>query len=202
MRKTFLTIFLAAMLVFGAMTVDYVLNSKEKPVSLHSVKTADIQESFSIHGNITRVGNINYITGKTKEPLKITEGAQASVYVDGIYYDGYLQSLEKISPSVYNACVSVISEEELIGEAEAHIYGDIDDNVILIPASCIFRDEKGKESVMVVTNNFCVKRNIVLGKIKNEKMLQVSEGLFENEKVILNPEGLKTGDKVYSTSTN
>ncbi len=196
MKKTLILIFSTALIVFSIMIFDYIFNSKETKVVLHTVKQTDIQESFSIKGKIEKSGNLNYITGKTKEPLKIKEGAQASVYIDGKYYDGYLQSLEKINSSLYNASVSVVAEEELNGEGEAFIYGGIDNDVILIPRSCFFQDEKGDTCVMIVINDFCVKRAITPGKIKMDNYSEVSEGLFENEKIILNPKNLQTGDKV------
>ncbi len=196
MKKTVILIFSTALILFFVMLSDYVINSKETKVTLHTVKKTDVQESFSIKGEVKKTGNINYITGKTREPLEIKEGAQASVYINGEYFDGYLQSLEKNSPSIYTASVSVISDKELLGEGEAFVYGQIDGDVILIPHSCIFRDEKGEYCVMVVINDFCVKRKITPGKIKLDNSEEVTEGLFENEKIILNPAGLKTGNKV------
>jgi len=197
MKKTFILIFSTSLILFSVMLIDYVINSKETKVSLHIVKTTDVQESFSIEGEVKKTGKIHYITGKTKEPLEIKEGDQASVYVGGKYYDGYLQSLEKDDSSIYTASVSVISDKELHGKGEAFVYGKINDNVILIPKTCIFLDEKGKDSVMIVINDFCVKRNITKGKISFDNSTQVVSGLFENEKIILNPKGLRTGDKIY-----
>ncbi len=197
--KNFILIFSTASILFFVMLCDYILNSKEANVEIYTVKKTDVQESFSIKGNVEKTGSINFITGKTKEPLDIKEGAQASVYVNGEYYDGYLQSLEKNSSSIYTASVSVISENELLGEGEAFVYGKINDDVILVPHSCVFTDEKGDECVMIVINDFCVKRKITPGKIKLDNYREIKDGLFENEKIILEPKSaknLKTGDKV------
>ncbi len=197
MKKTFILIFSTTLILLSLMFFDYTINSKEIKVSVYTVNKRDIQESFFIKGKVEKSGNINFINGKTAQPLEIKEGAQASVYINGKYYDGYLKNLDRESPTLYSASVSVVSDEELSGNGEAFVYGKINDGVILVPRSCIFRDEKGNDCVMVIINDFCAKRKVSVGKISIDNSQQISEGLFENEKVVLNPEGLHTGNKVY-----
>lgn len=175
---------------------DYSVNKKETEVSLFTVKGKDMQESFSFLGEIKKSGNINYVIGYVIEPLEIKEGAQADVFVDGYYYEGYLQSLKKTNKGVFEACVSIISNKGLNGEGSVTVYGDVDKNVFIVPRNSIFTDENGKDSVMVVTQGYCVKRNVELGKIKTKEGKQIKNGVFSEEKIVLNPKGTKTGDRV------
>lgn len=195
-KKTFFIIILSFVLIFSLCVFDYCVNKKEIEASVFKVKGKDMQESFSFSGNVEKSGNINYIKGYVTEPLKIKEGAQADVYFGEKYYEGYLQKLQKTNSRVFEAWVSVIADEELTGTGEATVFGDVDKNVIIIPDSCIFTDENGKDSVMVVTQGYCAKRNVELGKIKTKNGRQVKKGIFGEEKVIIEPKGIKTGDKI------
>lgn len=175
---------------------DYWVNRREVDVTLFKVQGKDLQESFSFSGEVEKIGNINYISGFVMEPLEIKEGAQADIYIDEKYYEGYLQSLKKTNNSVFEAYVSVISDEEIKGNGEVTVYGDVDKNIVLVPKDCIFIDENGKESIMVATEGYCVKRNVEVGKITLKNKKQISKGIFCEELVVLNPKGIKTGDKI------
>lgn len=197
MRKTFLIIFTTSILMLSAMIFDYIINSKETKVSVYNIKPTAIQESFYIEGKIQNTKKFNYIEGNIIEPFNIKEGAQASVYIDGVYYEGYLQSLNKnTDSSLYTAKVSIVSDKKLNGNAEAYVYGKLNENVILVPPSCILTDSKGKKSIMIATDNYCVRRNVLPVKINNSDKILIKEGLFPEEKIILNPQGLKSGEKI------
>lgn len=174
---------------------DYCNNKKEVDVTLFTIKGKDLQEHFSFFGEVKNDGNINYVQGKVTEPLGITEGAQADVYIGKKYYEGYLQTLKKSDNTVYDAYVSVISEKKLNGSGKVTVYGDVDKNVMLVPSSCIFTDEKGNDCVMVVTQGYCVKRKVELGKIALKGKKEIKKGVFCDEKIVINPKNIKTGDK-------
>lgn len=175
---------------------DYLTNKREVEVEIFEVKGHDMQEKFTFDGEITKKGNLNYISGNILEPLDIREGAQADVYIDEKYFEGYLQNLTKTTDTLYTADVSVVSEEDLSGKATVTVYGGINENVMIVPEECIFTDEKGNECVMVITQGYSVKRNIEVGKIKTNSGRQIKKGVFCEEEIILNPKGIKTGDKV------
>ena len=197
MKKSFLIILSTAFLILSALIFDYVINSKETKVSVYNIIPTDMQESFYIKGKINNKGNFNYIEGEVTEPLNIKEGSQASVYINGEYYDGYLQSLAKSeNSSAYIAKVSVATDKILSGTAEAYVYGKLNKNALLIPSSCVFRDEAGKECVMIAANDYCVKRNVLQTKINGSDKILIKEGLFPDEKIILNPKNLKSGEKI------
>ena len=54
LRKNIILIFSTALILFFVMLSDYILNSKETKVTLHTVKKTDVQESFSIKGNVKK----------------------------------------------------------------------------------------------------------------------------------------------------
>lgn len=197
MKKLFLIILSTALLILSAFMFDYIVNLKETKVSVYSITPTVIQESFYINGKTENTGKFSFIEGNVADPLNIKEGAQASVYINGDYYDGYLQSLNKTeNSSSYTAKVSIITDKKLSGNAEAYVYGKLNKNALLIPSSGIFRDEAGKECVMIATKDYCVKRNILSSKIIGSDKILIKEGLFPEEKIILNPKGLETGDRI------
>ena len=182
-------------LIFGGLIFDYFLNARTVSVSLYEIKSYDIQESFTIKGEIYTNNNVNYIKNPVGMPKGIREGAYAEVKLSGKTYEGYLRELETLSDDSAVACVSVVSDKKLYGEAEARVYGNIIRNVILVPKKYIFRDEKGKNAVMIASRGYVVKRNIELGTLKNENGIEVVSGLLEDEKIVINYKDVKTGDK-------
>lgn len=164
-------------------------------VSLYKIKSFDIQENFTVKGEIYTNNNVNYIKNSVGIPKRIREGAYAEVLVSGKTYEGYLRELEKLSDNMAVACVSVVSDKKLYGEAEAQVYGNILENVVLVPKEYIFKDESGKDSVMIANKGYIVKRNIEVGTLKNENGIEVKSGLLEDEKIVINYKDVKTGDK-------
>lgn len=171
------------------------MNSKTVSVTLHTVKSYDLQEKFSLSGEVYRKNNVNYIRNTVRRPLNIKEGAYAGVIIDGEYYDGYLRELEKLTQTTAVACVSVVSDEELTGQAEVEVYGGIAKNVIMIPENLIFKDENNCDSVMIARDGYCAKRNISVGEMKNSKGIQIVSGLLPDEKIVINYNDVKSGDR-------
>lgn len=183
------------MLILGGLVFDYYVNSRTVSVTLHKVKAYSLQEKFTVSGEIYHENNVNYIKSTIRSPLHIKEGAYAGVTIDGEYYDGYLRDLEKLTQGTEIACISVVSEKELSGNAEAEVYGGIAENVVIIPKDCIFRDENNNEAVMIASDGYCVKRNVTVGEIENSKGVQIKKGLFPDENIVVNHTDVKTGDK-------
>lgn len=177
------------------MVFDYFSNARTVSVSLYKIKSYDIQENFIVKGEIYTNKNVNYIKNPVGMPKGIKEGAYAQVLVSGETYEGYLRELEALSEDMAVACVSVVSDKKLYGEAEAQVYGNIIENVILVPEKYIFKDENKKDSVMIANRGYVVKRNIELGNLKNENGIEVVSGLLEDEKIVINYKDVKTGDK-------
>ena len=171
------------------------MNYKTVSVELHTVKSYSMQEKFSISGEIFRKSNVNYVKSAVKNPLRIKEGAYAGITVDGKFYDGYLKEITRLTGGTAVACVSIVSDKELTGNADAEVYGNICENVIMIPENCIFNDEDGFPSVMIASRGYLVKRNVAVGNIKNSKGVQITSGLFPDEKIVKNPKDVKTGDR-------
>lgn len=182
--------------MFALAVFDYCTNKRQVEVKIFEVTGQDMQENFTFSGEVTKKGNLNYVSGNVLEPLDITEGAQADVYIDGEYFEGYLQTLKKVTDTLYKADVSVVCEEDLKGDATVTVYGDINKNVMIVPEQCIFTDETGNTCVIVVTKGYGVKRNVELGKIKTSYGKQIKKGIFCEEEIVLNPKEIKTGDKV------
>ena len=127
--------------------------------------------------------------------MNITEGAYAGISVNGKFYDGYLRELSFLTKNTAVVCVSIVASQEIEGTAKAEVYGGIAENVVIIPETCIFKDEKGSDSVMIASKGYCVKRNVTVGDIRNSKGVQIKEGLFPDEKIVTEPQKVKTGDK-------
>lgn len=159
------------------------------------MKNYNLQEKFNIKGEIYSENNVNYIKNTVGIPKNIKEGAYAQISVSGRFYDGYLRELEKISEDTAVACVSVVCDKKLFGNAEAEVYGSVLENVILIPKDYIFKDENGKDAVMIARNDYVVKRNIETGVLKNKNGIEIKNGLLEDEKIVINYKDVKTGDK-------
>jgi len=106
-----------------------------------------------------------------------------------------LRELEKITDETAVACVSVVTDKKLSGDAVAEVCGSVWKNVILIPENCIFRDENGEEAVMIARNGYIVKRNVNVGKLENKNGIEVEKGLLPDEKIVINHKDVKTGDK-------
>lgn len=182
-------------MISAGLLFDYFYNSKTVSVSLHTVKCCDLQEKFTVTGEIFHENNVNYIKSPIKNPLNIKEGAYATVSVDGKLYDGYLRELENLTDGTKTACVSVVCDKVLSGIGDAEVFGSIAQNVVMLPENLIFRDENGKEAVMIARDGYLVKRNIETGEIKNSLGIQITDGLFADEKVVINHTDTKTGNK-------
>lgn len=183
-------------LIFGALIFDYTMNQKSVQVSIYTVSTKDIQNNFNLTGKISKQGNINMLIGISKQEPDIAKGASATVLINDKKYDGFLYKVSPLSNDLYEIEISVMTQDNISGEATASIVGTLQKDIIIVPYSCIFTDDQGKDAVMVDTQGFAVKRNVVLGKINDENGTEVLEGICRDEKIILSPQNLKTGDKV------
>lgn len=136
------------------------------------------------------------LVGLTNELPEVAKGASATIVVNEKNYDGFLYDVSKLTENLYKVKISIMTKEDIYGKATANIIGVLERNVIIVPYSCIFTDEQGKDAIMVENQGFAVKRNVTLGKINDENGTEILDGLCQDEKIIFSPQNLKTGDKV------
>lgn len=187
---------ICVVLILGAFVFDYAYNQKTVSVNVYTVLPKDIQNNFNINGRIEKQGNINMLVGISKEAPNIPRGAGATITLNEKSYDGYLYEINEINNNLHEVKVSIMTKDDISGEATANIVGSLEKDIIVVPYSCIFTDEFGKDAIMVENQGFAVKRNVVLGKLNNENGTEILEGVCPDEKIIISPQNLKTGDKV------
>jgi multidrug efflux pump subunit AcrA (membrane-fusion protein) len=187
---------ICVVLILGAFVFDYAYNQKSVSVNVYTVLPKDIQNNFNINGRIEKQGNVNMLIGISNEAPNIPRGAGATITLNEKSYDGYLYEISNINNNLHEVKISIMTKEDISGEATANIVGSLEKNIIVVPYSCIFTDEFGKDAIMVENQGFAVKRNVVLGKLNNENGTEILEGVCPDEKIIISPQNLKTGDKV------
>lgn len=193
-KKTILILFSTFVLTFSALIFDYYNNTKTVFVSLHTVTSYDVQEKFSLYGEVYQKNNVNYLKNSISSPHHIKEGAYAKVKIGKNQYDGYLHNLENEQEDIV-AVVSVVSNEKLSGTGEAEVFGQISRDVIMIPREYVFENEEKNTCVMIVRNGYVVERKVTLGTFQNSKGIEIKEGLLPEEKIVINHRSVKTGDR-------
>lgn len=183
-------------MILGALSFDYVYNEKTYPVKLHTVTQRDIQNKMEFEAPVMSYNGLWLMTGAVYPQDNITEGAIASVTLNGKQYEGYLYRLEQSFEDVFEATVSVLSNEEISGIANAVVYGTVRRNVMMVPATCIFSDETGNDAVMVELEGYAVRRTVETGRYHTEKERELLSGVFSGERLIISPVLLQTGDRV------
>lgn len=183
-------------MILGALTFDYIYNEQTYPVMFHTAQQRDIQNKMEFSASVTAHDGLYLMTGAVYPRDNITEGAEAIVSFNGKQYEGYLYRLEPSFEEVYEATVSVLTDEEITGVATAVVYGTLRRNVMVVPASCIFSDESGNDAVMVEINGYAVRRAVKTGDYRTEKECELSSGVFSGERLIISPVLLRTGDRV------
>jgi hypothetical protein len=198
MKKFFVFFFFCLTVSGAALIYNYLNNEKSAQVSFYTVAVSDVQNSIEMRGVISKNGNVYAVSGvipKYKaEDLQI--GVSARVKCENREYDGYLYELKPTYNDLYDAKISIITSDPIGGEAIAAISGNLKKNIIMVPYSCVFTDENGKDAIMVENLGYAIKRNIKLGKINNDSGTEIIDGVFLNEKLIMNPHSIKTGDRV------
>ena len=197
-KKTLLFVLFGAVLITGAFYFDYLYNRKSYNVDFYMVSDTEIQNIAEFRGILSKNGNLKILTGVI--PNYKAENFEMGDYSKVTYgeknYDGNIYSLTPIYNDLYEVKISVITNEEITGEARAKILGRMIQNIKIVPYSCIFTDETGSDAVMLENMGYAVKRKVKLGKINNETGTEVDTGIFLEEKLIINPNNIKTGDKV------
>jgi len=183
----------------GAFYFDYIYNQKSHEVDLFTVTDMDIQNIAEFRGIISKnEKNIKILTGVVPsykaESLEL--GDYAKITFNNEEYNGNIYSLTPIHNDLYEAKISIMTKEDISGEARAKVLGKMMRNIKIVPYSCVFTDETGSDAVMLESSGYAVKRKVKLGKINNENGTEVYNGIFLDEKLIINPNNIKTGDKI------
>ena len=191
--------FVGIILITGVLYFDYVYNQKSHSVNFYTVTDTDMQNIAEFRGIISKNDkNIKILTGVMPnykaEHLEI--GSYAKITCNDKEYNGNIYSLVPTHNNLYETKISIMTKDEISGEARARVLGKMINNIKIIPYSCIFTDETGADAVMLENMGYAVKRKIKLGKINNEIGTEVISGIFLDERLILNPNNIKTGDKV------
>ena len=158
----------------------------------------DVQNNANMRGIISKIGNVYIMTGTipSYRAENLSIGSYAKVTADGKNYDGSLYELTPTYNDLFETKVSIMTSDNISGEGQASIVGDMKKNIIIVPYSCIFTDEDGSDAIMLENRGYAVKRKVKLGRINNETGTEVVAGVFVDENLILNPKDVRIGDKV------
>ena len=191
--------FFGSLLIVGALYFDYIYNQKSYDVDFYTVTDTEIQNIAEFRGIISKTErNLKILTGvmPSYKAENFEIGDYAKITFGDKEYNGNIYSLTPIYNDLYETKISIMTKDELTGEARARVLGRLLENIKIVPYSCIFTDETGSDAVMLESSGYAVKRTIKLGKINNENGTQVNSGIFSDERLIVNPNNIRTGDKV------